>query len=116
MPTPNRGAEAGADAMIRTAVDILTKSLSTLGPAGAATEKGQAIMKAIQSIAKHVPPGAVAPGAQNAAMQQHMMQQRQESPLLAQLAAMRGGGGSAPPGAGAPGPSPPPGGGAASSG
>jgi hypothetical protein len=93
-------------------MDMLTKALAGLGPAGAATEVGVAVRKAIDILAKlpQLGAGATTPGAQHTAMQQFMMEQRQSAPLLAQLAAMRGGqgGGAAPPGVGAPGPSPAP--------
>ena len=90
--------------MVRNAVDLLTKALAELGPE---TEPGQAVMKAVQSLSKHVPQGATTPGAQHAGMESFMMQQRQMAPLLATLAAMKGGGaGNA--GAGAPAPQPPP--------
>ncbi len=93
-------------------MDMLTKALAGLGPAGAATEVGVAVRKAIDILAKlpQLGAGATTPGAQHTAMQQFMMEQRQSAPLLAQLAAMRGGqgGGAAPPGAGAPPGGPPP--------
>jgi hypothetical protein len=114
MPTPNRGNEAASIALVRNAMDILTKALAGLGPAGAASEVGSGVRKAIDALAKlpQLGPGATTPGAQKAGMQQFMMEQRQSAPLLAQLAAMRGGqgGGAAPPGAGGgapPGPPPP---------
>lgn len=91
-------------------MDIMTKALAGLGPAGAASEVGTATRKAIDILAKipELGPGATTPGAQRAGMQNFMMEQRQQAPLLAQLAAMRGGqgGGAAPPGAGG---APPPG-------
>ena len=107
MPTPNRGQEAASLAMIRNAVDMLTKALSGLG---AESEPGQAILTALKALSKHVPQGATTPGAQQAGMQQFMMEQRQKAPLLAALAAMRGGG--AGPNAGGPPAIPPPAGGA----
>jgi hypothetical protein len=115
MPTPDRGNIAAATALTRNAMDMLAKALVNLGPAGAASEVGTAVRKAIDILAKlpELAPGATTPGAQRASMQQHQLEQRQMGPILAQLAA-RGGGqgggqpaGAAPPGAGAPGPSPP---------
>jgi hypothetical protein len=89
-------------------MDILTKALAGLGPAGAATEVGKAFLDALKTLSKvpQLGAGATTPGAQRAGMQQFMMEQRQQAPLLAQLAAMRGGqgGGAAPPGAAPPGP------------
>jgi hypothetical protein len=109
MPTPNRGNDAAATAMVRNAMDMLSKALAALGPAGAASEVGKAVLDALKPLSKiaSLAPGAVTPGAQQASQQQFMMEQRQSSPLLAQLAAMRGGQGGGHPGAGAS-PLPPP--------
>jgi hypothetical protein len=108
MPTPNRGAQAAALATVRNVVDQLGHALTQLGPGGAGSDVGQAVLKAMQALSKHVPPGATTPGAQKTSQEQFMMQQRQQNPLSAVLAAMGGGGAGGPPGgASAPGPSPP---------
>jgi hypothetical protein len=101
-PVAALGKQAEAAAMLRNAVDMLTKSLAGFGPG---SETGQAILKAISSLSKHVPVGATTPGAQHTAMQQFMMQQRQQAPLLAALAAAQRQGAPGAPG-GAP-PAPP---------
>ena len=106
MPAAHRGQEAAASALLRNAVDMLTKALAGFGPG---SEPGQAILKSISSLSKHVPQGATTPGAQNTAMQQFMMEHRQLAPLLAALAAMKQGGGAGAPGAGAAPPPMPPG-------
>ena len=101
MPTPNRGNEAASVALVRNAMDLLTKALAGLGPGGAASEVGTAVRKATDILAKvpQLAPGATTPGAQNAGMEQFMQERRQQAPVLAQLAAMRGGqGGAAPSG------------------
>lgn len=91
-------------AAVRNVVDILSHVLVQLGPGGAGTELGQAVLKSMQSLGKHVPPGQTSPGAQNTEMEKFMMERRQQPPpLLAALSAMKGGGapsaasGSAPP-------------------
>lgn len=105
MPVPHRGSQAAGLALVRNAVEVLTKALPQLG---AETDPGQAVMKAIQSLAKHVPAGSSTPGAENAAMEQFMMQRRQLAPLLAALAAQHAGGGAPPGGPPAPAPAPQP--------
>ena len=51
-----------------------------------ATEAGQAVIKALNMLSKHVPPGAVQPGVQMSTMEKLMQQQKQAGP---QVAAMR---------------------------
>lgn len=101
MPTPNRGQHSAGLALVRNAVNILSQALPKLG---AETEPGQAVLKALTSLGKHVPPGATTPGAEHTGMQQFMMGQRQQNPLLAALGAMGGGGGGAPSASGGPSP------------
>ena len=55
---------------------------------GVGSEPGQALLKALNSLAKHVPPGAVTPGVQQSTMERLLAQQKQMGP---QIAAMRGG-------------------------
>ena len=54
---------------------------------GAASEPGQAAIKALSSLAKHVPPGAVTPGVQQSAMERLMAQAKQMGPQIAQMRA-----------------------------
>ena len=70
---------------------------------GVGSEPGQALLKALNSLAKHVPPGAVTPGVQQSTMERLLAQQKQMGP---QIAAMRGGQGGPQPMPG--GPMPPP--------
>ena len=67
---------------------------------GVGSEPGQALLKALNSLAKHVPPGAVTPGVQRSTMERLLAQQKQQGP---QIAAMRAGqpmpGGAPPPSA-----------------
>lgn len=83
---------------------MLEKALPGLG---AETEPGQAVMKAIASLSKHIPEGTTSPGIQNTAMQNFLMQQRQGNPLMGVLAALGQGQGGAPGGGQPPGAAPP---------
>lgn len=84
--------------MVEKATRMLEKALPGLG---AETEPGQAVMKAISSLSKHVPEGTTSNGIQNTAMQNFLMQQRQGNPLAGVLAALQqgGAGGGQPPAA-----------------
>ena len=102
-PTPNRGSEAAGLAFVGGAVEALKRALSMLD---VASEPGQAVMKALSSLSKHVPPGSTAPGIENNAFAQLMNERKQNNPLI-QLMRSRGqampsgippgGGGAAPP-------------------
>ena len=54
---------------------------------GAASGPGQAAIKALSSLAKHVPPGAVTPGVQQSTMERLMAQAKQMGPQIAQMRA-----------------------------
>lgn len=69
-------------------------------------EVGPQLMKAVESLRKLVPEGAVPKGIGDAAQQQFMQKERQTAPILAALQALKGAGGGGPPGA-APGGAPP---------
>lgn len=97
MPTPDRGGQAAALALVSTAVRILERALPQLG---AGSDPGKDVMKALQNLTKHVPPGATSPGVENSAMQQMMLAGKQEQPQQQVLAAM--GQGQAPMPGGAP--------------
>lgn len=85
-PTPNRGLQAAALSQVALAVRMLEKALPMLG---VETEPGKDVMRALPILAKHVPPGAGSPGAENSGLQQMMMQQKQEQPMLQVLRAMQ---------------------------
>jgi hypothetical protein len=93
MPTPDRGKQAMALAQVSWAVRLLEQAVQ---PLGMTTEVGQAITKAISSLAKHVPPGALSPGAEQSVLKQQMLQSRQDQPQSAVLGAL---GQAQPPGA-----------------
>jgi len=66
---------------------------------GVGTEPGQALLKALNSLAKHVPPGSVPPGVQQSTMQSLMMKQQQAAPQIAAMRAMQPGAAPPPPAA-----------------
>lgn len=56
---------------------------------GASTPEGQDLLKAIQTLAKHVPPGAVTPQDIKNVIQQLMMKMQQGQQQLQQMQAQR---------------------------
>lgn len=101
-PVPNKGLEAAALAKLGLVVRLLE---SLVQPLGAGTEAGKDVLKALTSLSKHVPPGAVSPGVEQTSLMKLQQDQRQQQPQIAAMrAAMAGPQNS---GAGAP-PAPPP--------
>ena len=82
-PVPNKGQEAAGLAKLGLVLKMLESMVPQLG---AATEAGKDVLKALTSLSKHVPPGAVSPGVEQTALQKLMANQRQQGP---QVAAMR---------------------------
>lgn len=69
---------------------MVVKQLEQIVPmVGAGSPIGEAVLKALQSLAKHVPPGAVPPGVEQSTMQQAMQRQRQNATLMAAMQAAR---------------------------
>lgn len=106
-PVANRGMQAAALAKLAVAVHLLESLLPEIG---AGSEAGQAVLKALNSLSKHIPDGSISPGVEQSSMQNLILKARQQAP---QIAAMRAGqpagaGGPPPPGAGG-GAMPPPG-------
>lgn len=101
-PVPNKGLEAAGLAKL----GLIVRLLESLIPAlGSGTEAGKDVLKALTSLSKHVPPGAVSPGVENSSLMKLMQDQRQQQPQIAAMRqAMAGPQNS---GAGAP-PAPPP--------
>lgn len=97
-PVANRGLQAAGLAKIGVAVKLLESILPMLG---AGSEAGSAVLKALNSLSKHVQPGSISSGVEQSALSELQNKARQMSP---QIAAMRG---AAPAGAGAPGGAPP---------
>ena len=99
-PVPNKGMEAAGRAKLGLVVRLLE---SLVSPLGASTEAGKDVLKALTSLSKHVPPGAVSPGVEQTSLMKLMVDQKQQQPQIAAMrAAMSGqqpnpGGGAAPP-------------------
>lgn len=66
-PTPNRGYEAAGLQRLGAVVKQMEELLSMLG---ASSEPGQAVLKALNSLVKFVPAGAVTPAAERNNIQQ----------------------------------------------
>ena len=83
---------------------LIVRLLESLVPSlGAGTEAGKDVLKALTSLSKHVPPGAVSPGVEQTSLMKLMVDQKQQQPQIAAMrAAMSGqqpnpGGGVMPP-------------------
>jgi hypothetical protein len=84
MPTPNRGHEAAALAVLSGLATIMQQQVLSKLPV--ASEVARDVRKAIDMLMKHVPPAEMDRGVVSSGMQGAMMQQRQMGP---QVAAMR---------------------------
>ena len=86
---------------------VVVKQLESILPElGASSEAGQAVLKALNSLVKFVPPGSVTPAAQKNSIEAQQRQQAQGNQQMAAIQAMKqkarqGGGGQPQPGAGA---------------
>ena len=92
-PTPNRGYEAAA----KQRLGVVIRQLEQLVPlAGATSDLGKSILKALNDLGKHILPGEVTPAAERNTLESAMMQNQQNSAMQQQLRQQ-------PPGGGAPG-------------
>lgn len=83
-PTPNKGYEAAA--MQR--VGVLVKQMTEILPmVGATSDIGQALMKSISALAKHVPPGSTNNAAEKNAIEKMAIQNQQNGQMQQQLKA-----------------------------
>ncbi|MDE2021138.1 MAG: hypothetical protein KGJ13_12450 [Patescibacteria group bacterium] len=83
-PVPNKGLEAAGMAKL----SLIIRQMELIVPLlGAGTEAGRDVLKALTSLSKHVPPGAVSPGVEQSAMNQVQMKMKQQTPQLAQMRA-----------------------------
>lgn len=92
-PTPNRGLEAAGMQKLAMIVKQMTELLPLLG---AGSEPGQAVLKCLSSLSKHVQPGSITPVAEQNHLQQAMIQNIQNAAMMKQMQMGQGGGG--PPG------------------
>lgn len=92
-PTQNMGLQAAAMGQLRWVVRLLEK---IVGEFGVGTEVGKDVLKALNTLSKHAPPGSGSPGVENSALQQVMMKAKQDQPQINLMNALRqGAGGSA---------------------
>ena len=89
IPQPNRGNEAAGLARLGIIVRLMEETVPLIG---ASSEPGKELLRALSSLAKHVPPGAVSPSIEQNAMQKMAMQQRQMGPQIAAMRQMGAGG------------------------
>ena len=94
-PTPNRGHEAAAMSRLSVIVKLMEETIPLLG---VGSDPGKDLVKALNTLAKHVPAGSVSPGIQQSTMERLLQQQKQAGP---QIAAMRAAQTGQQPGAGA---------------
>ena len=89
-PTPNRGYEAAA----KQRLGVVIRQLEQLVPlAGATSDLGKSILKALNDLAKHILPGEVTPAAERNTLESAMMQNQQNSAMQQQLRQQPPGGG-----------------------
>lgn len=87
-PTPNRGFEAAGLQQLGVVIQQLQDLLPKVG---ATSDVGQAVLKALSSLAKYVPPGSVTPAAQQQQIAQMAQKQQQNNQQLAMVNQMRQG-------------------------
>lgn len=81
-PSPNRGYEAAAAQRL----GLVIKQLTDLLPlAGATSEIGKDILKALSTLGKHVPSGSVSPAAEKSNIERMSMQNTQQNAQMQAL-------------------------------
>ena len=94
-PTPNKGMEAAGMQKLGSVIKQLADLLPMVGPT---SELGEAVMKALQGLSKHVPPGAVTPASEANNIQNMALKNAQNQQMLQSMKPGAGaGGGQAPP-------------------
>lgn len=86
-PTQNRGHEAAGMQLLGVIVMGLEQAIPLLG---AASEPGRDALKALSTLSKHVPPGAVTPAALKTQLTALLTRAQQQGPQVAQMRAMGG--------------------------
>lgn len=100
-PSPNKGYEAAALQRL----GLVVKQLQDLVPlAGVGTDIGKAVLDALKSLSKHVPPGSVTPAGEKNQLESQMMKNAQGNQQMAALRQqmLQGQGGGGQPGMQAP--------------
>lgn len=96
-PTQNKGFEAAGLQRL----GLIIKQLEQLVPMfGSGSEPGKAVLDALRSLSKHVPSGAVTPGAERSNIDRMAMQNAQNNTAMQRMKQQQAGGGQ---GAGPPG-------------
>jgi hypothetical protein len=90
VPTGSPGAQAGAMAKVREAINILQQVLPSI-PLG--SEPHKAIMSAISGMSKYIPPSAEVPGVQQTALRD-LQKNAGQNAMLQQVMGSLGAGGS----------------------
>jgi len=85
-PTPNRGYEAAGLQRLGLVVQGLQEILPQVG---SGSDVGQAILKALTSLSKFVPPGSVTPAAQKQQLERMAQAQQQGNQQMQALSAQR---------------------------
>jgi len=88
-PSPNKGYEAAATQQLGLIVQQLTKLVPLVG---ATSEVGQAVMKALTGLAKHVQPGSNTNASERNAIEKMALQNRQNGEMQQQLRQQQAGG------------------------
>jgi hypothetical protein len=94
-PTPNKGYEAAVIQGLGVVVNKLTEMLPMVG---ATSEMGQAIMKSISSLAKHVPSGASNPASEKNVLERDLQRNQQNMQATQQMRSPQQPGAQQPPG------------------
>lgn len=81
-PTPNKGFEAAALKRVGLVVKMLTEILPM---AGAGSDVGKDILKALNTLAKHVPSGSVTPADEKAEVERRSMANTQNNQQMQAL-------------------------------
>jgi hypothetical protein len=85
-PTPNRGYEAAGLQRLGLVIQQLQEILPQVG---AGSDVGQAVLKALSSLSKFVPPGSVTPAAQRQMLERMGQAQQQGNQQMQVLAQQR---------------------------
>ena len=97
-PTPNRGYEAAAQQRVGA---LVNQMMDIVKLTGVSSELGQALLKAVTGLSKHVPPGTVSNAQERNALEKAQLQNRENGAMQQQLRQMgQQGQGAAPGGAG----------------
>ena len=81
-PNPNAGFKAQGKVRLGLIVRLMEMTLPDIG---AGSEEGRDLLKALNTLAKHVPTGSAPQGVESAEMQRLMMKQKENGMQVAQM-------------------------------